>query len=195
MRCLVIVFVCGIVVLSFCQAQNASPIFTRDISTAFSVAVSDSVIHQFGSDTAGLADTGAYHPTKKPWLAVGLSAAVPGLGQLYNQNYWKTPIIWGLGGYYIYEWISLNNKYKDFRDQYSASLSPLLPSGNAQLQRVRDFYHDERDKFAWYMGALYFLNLVDAYVSANLYDFNVGSDLGADGRMYPKVTATLRAKF
>src|SRR5438552_132453 len=55
-----------------------------------------------------------FHPSKSPWLAVGLSAALPGAGQLYDENYWKVPVIWGLGGYWIYEWVKLNNKYKDF---------------------------------------------------------------------------------
>ena len=144
---------------------------------------------------SSLADTTTYRPAKKAWLAVGLSAAVPGLGQIYNENYWKVPVIWGLGGYWVHEWITLNNKYRDFRDQFSQSVTPSLPSGDGQFLKLRDFYRDERDKFAWYLGALYFLNLVDAYVGANLYDFDVGSDLGADGRMVPRATATIRVRF
>lgn len=136
-----------------------------------------------------------FHPTKSPWLAVGLSAVAPGAGQLYNTNYWKAPVIWGLGGYWIYEWAKLNTKYKDFGDQYSASLQLLTPSGNEQLRTIRDFYHDERDKFAWYLGALYFMNLIDAYVGAHLYDFDVSPDLGYDGRIEPKVVATVRVTF
>ena len=189
------VCVCYVLFLSLSTAQNSSSPAIRDTTVSLPFAASDSALHRSTSDTIGLTDTGAYHPAKKPWLAVGLSAAVPGLGQLYNENYWKAPVIWGLGGYYIYEWISLNNKYKDFRNQYNESITPLEPLGNEKLQNVRNFYHDERDKFAWYMGALYFLNLVDAYVSANLYDFDVSPDLGNDGRVYPKVTATLRAKL
>jgi hypothetical protein len=135
-----------------------------------------------------------FHPTKSPWLAVGLSAALPGAGQIYNTNYWKVPIIWGLGGYWIYEWTKLNKQYKDFGDQYYASLQ--TPAGGDELlRRNRDFYHDERDKFAWYLGAMYFLNLVDAYVGAHLYDFDVTPDLGYDGRIQPRVTATVRLGF
>ena len=136
-----------------------------------------------------------YKPTKRPWVAVGLSAALPGAGQIYNETYWKVPIIWGLGGYWIYEWIQQNKKYRDYRELYSASVSPLLPNGNSQYLSLRDFYRDERDAFAWYLGALYFLNLVDAYVGANLYDFDVSPDLTSDGKLVPKVTATVRVKF
>ncbi|OLD79617.1 MAG: hypothetical protein AUI33_02560 [Ignavibacteria bacterium 13_1_40CM_2_61_4] len=120
---------------------------------------------------------------------------MPGLGQIYNQTYWKVPLIWGLGGYWIYEWIHLNDNYKDFRAQYSNSITPANQAGDHLLLTLRDFYRDERDKFAWYLGALYLLNLVDAYVGASLYDFDVSPDLTADGRIVPRVTASLHFSF
>lgn len=130
-----------------------------------------------------------YTSTKSPAVAVLLSAVVPGAGQIYNESYWKPPIIWGLGAYWVYEWLTLNDKYLDFRSQFSQN------PNNAQLKRVRDFYRDERDKFAWYLGVLYFANLLDAYIGASLYDFNVTPDLSADGRVVPRITATLRVRF
>lgn len=142
-----------------------------------------------------LRDTSGLRESKSPWVAVGLSAAVPGLGQIYNKSYWKAPIIWGLGGYWVYEWIHLNGNYRDFRDQYTGSVTPSVPGGNAQFLLLRDFYRDERDKFAWYLGALYLLNLVDAYVGASLYDFDVGPELSADGRFVPGFRASLHVGF
>jgi len=136
-----------------------------------------------------------FHPSKSAWLAVGLSAAAPGVGQLYNGSYWKAPVIWALGTYWISEWIQLNKSYKDYRNRYNASIQPSQTLGDPTLLSQRNFYRDERDKFAWYLGALYALNLLDAYVSANLYDFDVGQDLGLDGRAAPRVTATIRWKF
>jgi len=130
-----------------------------------------------------------YTSTKSPGIAVLLSAVAPGVGQIYNESYWKPPIIWSLGGYWVYEWVTLNDKYQDFRTQFAQNPS------NDQLKRIRDFYRDERDKFAWYLGALYFVNLLDAYVGASLYDFNVTPDLTADGVIVPKITATLRLRF
>ena len=134
-----------------------------------------------------------YHQTKSPWLAVGMSAVIPGSGQIYNEDYWKVPVIWGLGGYWIYEWVKLNNSYQDYRNQYEISLG--IPPGDPELRRIRDFYHDERDKFAWFLGALYMVNLVDAYVGAHLYDFDVSGDLGLDGRIEPRVMATVHLRF
>lgn len=118
---------------------------------------------------------------KSSWTAIGLSAALPGAGQVYTGNYWKVPVIWGLGGYWIYEWTSNNKLYKQYRDEYNQSLVDSPPNGDNQLLTLREAYKDQRDSFAWYLGLLYFLNVVDAYVGAELYDFDVGPDLGAGG--------------
>ncbi|HLX12970.1 MAG TPA: DUF5683 domain-containing protein, partial [Bacteroidota bacterium] len=51
-----------------------------------------------------------FHNTKDPWLAFGLSAVVPGAGQIYNHNYWKAPVIWGLTGFCIGQWLYENRE-------------------------------------------------------------------------------------
>ena len=43
-------------------------------------------------------------------------------------------------------------------------------------KRNRNFYRDQRDLVAIYMGLVYLLNLVDAYVDAALFDFNVSEN-------------------
>ena len=176
---LVLIVICN----SFCAAQIDTSMTLPDTSESSSVT---------GTERTG---EGAFHPRKSAWLAVGLSAAVPGVGQIYNENYWKAPVVWALGGYWISEWIQLNKSYKDYRDKFSASITSELPYGDGQFLQLRNYYGDERDKFAWYLGALYFLNLLDAYVGANLYDFDVGPDLGANGKITPRVAATIRVKF
>ncbi len=155
-----------------------------------------------GEDTSGttLSDTPrplteGFHPTKSSLLAVGLSLVLPGSGQIYNEDYWKAPVIWALAAYWVYEHDKTNNLYHDFGGRYSASITTADPVGNEQLKGLRDFYRDERDKFSWYLGALYFLNLLDAYVGANLYDFNVTPDLSLDGRVGGRVSASIRVKF
>jgi len=107
--------------------------------------------------------------TKSPWGAVLRSALIPGFGQIYNESYWKAPIIWGLAGWFIYNWNDLNNLYKDNQELYKLN--------NQSIYRIRrDFYRDQRDKFAIYLGLLYFLNLVDAYVDAHLFDFFIDTN-------------------
>ncbi len=103
---------------------------------------------------------------KSPWGAVGRSAILPGWGQIYNESYWKAPVIWGVMGWFIYGWIDNNNNYKDYKNLY-------IQTGDETYINYRDFYHDQRDEFAIYLVLTYFLNLVDAYVDAHLFDFSV----------------------
>ena len=46
------------------------------------------------NDVKGKNDT-SFVMEKSPWGAVLRSAILPGLGQIYNQSYWKAPIVWG----------------------------------------------------------------------------------------------------
>ncbi len=114
---------------------------------------------------------------KSPWKAVAFSAILPGAGQFYNQSYWKIPVIAGLGGYFVYEWIKNNNEYLDYKTLYQNSQTEQNPSGNPQLQYYREFYRDQRDNFIVYSLILYVVNLVDAYVDAQLYDFDVSDSI------------------
>ncbi|MGA2668218.1 MAG: DUF5683 domain-containing protein [Ignavibacteria bacterium] len=109
---------------------------------------------------------------KSPWLAV-LFSVVPGMGQLYNQSYWKVPILLGLTAYLGYEYYDNNKTYRNYRDQYSASQITLGPLGDPSLQALRNFYRDQRDDFVWYFALVYLINFVDAYVDAQLFDFDV----------------------
>jgi hypothetical protein len=129
-----------------------------------------------------------YKSAKSPMLALGLSALLPGAGQIYTENYWKVPIIWGVSGYWIYEWIQMNSDYRDFRNLY-------LQDPTSQYLRLRDYYRDERDRFAWFLAGLYILNLVDAYAGAHLYDFDVSPDVTYNGKILPRVTVSIKIPF
>lgn len=114
---------------------------------------------------------------KSPLKAVLLSAALPGLGQYYNESYWKIPIVAIAGGYFGYEIINQNNKFLDYKEQFIASQTPENQNGNQQILTLRNFYKDQRDKFIFYFGIFYVVNLVDAYVDAHLYDFDVSEKI------------------
>jgi len=107
---------------------------------------------------------------KSPWGAVLRSAIIPGLGQFYTESYWKIPIIWGAGALLISGWVYNNNLYKDNKDLF-------INTGQSIYQYRRDFYRNQRDNFTIYLVVLYILNLVDAYVDAQMYDFTVEEDL------------------
>jgi hypothetical protein len=113
---------------------------------------------------------------KSPWGAVLRSAVLPGFGQYYNESYWKIPVVWGVLGYFTSIWINQNNFYHDYRKRYAFSITENNVNGDSQLKSNRDFYRNQRDEFAVYIGLSYFLNLVDAYVDAHLFDFDVSVD-------------------
>jgi hypothetical protein len=119
--------------------------------------------------------------SKSPTTAMLLSGILPGAGQVYNESYWKTPIILGLGLYFVSEWLNNNRHAEDYRQQYDLSLQALPPYGNTRLRDLREFYKDQRDSFTWYYFILYVLNIVDAYVDASLYGFDVSPALSLRG--------------
>jgi hypothetical protein len=121
----------------------------------------------------------ASRSTKSPTTAILLSAVLPGAGQIYTGGYWKVPIILGFGGYFAYEWTRMEDHYSSARSKYTESVVQGENGGlgNAQFLYERDFYHDERDRFAFYLAITYLLNIVDAYVGASLYNFDVGDNL------------------
>jgi len=133
-------------------------------------------------DTTAAADTinnstNNFVMQKSPWGAVLRSAIIPGWGQIYNESYWKVPIVWGITGWLVYVWVDNNNLYKDNRTLF-------LQTGDDRYKRFRDFYRDQRDQFAIYIVLTYFLNLVDAYVDAHLFDFNVDENYFTGQKMY-----------
>jgi hypothetical protein len=104
-----------------------------------------------------------------------MSAILPGLGQFYNKSYWKIPIIYGLAGYFIYEFKQNDRNYRYYRELYVKSIE--ISDGDYRYKRLRDFYRDQRDLFGIYLALLYLANIVDAYVDAHLYNFDVGENL------------------
>ncbi len=134
---------------------------------------------------------GGYRETKSPLLALLLSAALPGAGQFYNESYWKIPIVLGFGYYFASNWIELNDSTRHYRRLFAESVTPQSPNGDGRYLQLREFYKDQRDTFSWYIFIYYLVNLVDAYVDASLYDFNVGDDLSL--RVLPQMSPPPRA--
>ncbi len=114
------------------------------------------------------------------------SAILPGLGQIVNKRYWKLPILYGGAGTMMF-YIDYNNKkYQQFRNAYLEQRS--LPESmwkdplaiNVQqdnLKRGIDFYRRNRDLLMILLAGIYFIQIVDAYVDAQLMDFDISEDL------------------
>lgn len=139
----------------------------------------------------------------KPLKAVWMAALLPGGGQIYNRKYWKLPIVYGgfLGLVYGYNWNqryfkTYQNAYRDLAT-HSASASYLqfirgtsieakkeyVANHESYLlqafQRKRNFYRNYRDYCIVGMIGVYLISIVDAYVDAALYHFDVSPELDA----------------
>lgn len=152
--------------------------FITEIANAQISAADSAQFVQFPetSDTIVVQDS-MFIMTKSPWGAVARSAIIPGWGQFYNQSYWKIPIVWGVIGWFAYNWVQNNNDYSNYRSVYLAD-----PTNSNR--RLREFYRDNRDLFAIYIGLTYVANLIDAYVDAHLFDFDVSEDPLQNSRYY-----------
>lgn len=118
-----------------------------------------------------------------PQRAALLSAILPGMGQVYNRQYWKVPLIYG--GLAVFgHFISYNNElHHAFRNAAIAESNGLdNPFGNISsttesLRRNSDSFLRNRDYLIILGSIFYILNIVDAHVSAHLDEFNVNEDL------------------
>ena len=132
------------------------------------------------------------NPVKATWLAL----VIPGGGQIYNRKYWKLPIFYGgfAGCAYALTW---NGKmYKDYSQAYkdavngnwnSSSITDLLPPGyinnvstsqlTETLRKRKDTYRRYRDLSIFAFIGVYLLSVVDAYVDAELSNFDISPDL------------------
>ena len=152
----------------------------------------------------------AFKPNPTKAVLLGL---VPGLGQIYNRKYWKLPIVYGglMGCMYAITWN--NRNYKDYSEAYKdimndAAAHPNDPEAWSQtwqvltsmdpsaaindsnfkdrLKRQKDYYRRYRDLSIIITAGVYALTLVDAYVDAQLFDFDITPDLSM--RVEPVVT-------
>lgn len=127
--------------------------------------------------------------TKDPLKAALYSAVLPGLGQAYNGDYWKIPIIY-TGIIMLAHYIDYNHElYNQFRTSYIAlrdndpntlNRFELVDPGrfnDRSMQRNRDSYRRNRDYLMIWAGVLYLLNIAEAHIAAHLKEFELNDAL------------------
>ncbi len=158
----------------------------------FTLIIISNIIAQTSNDTIDTKqiDTAKFIMKKSPTGAVIRSALIPGLGQFYNKSYWKIPIIWGALIYFGYNWSNQYQEYKNYRDLYNQSITVSNPYGNLDYKNLREYYRDQRDITIFFFSLTYLLNIIDAYVDAHLFDFDISPSL-----LNNKINISLRINF
>lgn len=130
------------------------------------------------------------NPTKATWYAI----VFPGGGQIYNRKYWKLPIFYGgfTGCAYALSWN--NTMYKDYSQAYrdlkdnnpntNSYLDLLPPNSSIDPARLETLLKNRKDRFRRYRDlsiiafiGVYALSIIDAYVDAELSNFDISPDL------------------
>ena len=143
-----------------------------------------------------------------PRKATIYSAVLPGLGQIYNRKYWKVPIVVGgfatLGYFINYN----NNVYATYKQAYSdlidndpntnsfknLNVNPIFFQDDKIAQfteRVRiakDGWRRNRDLVIIGTAVFYALNIIDASVDANFFNFDISEDLTMNWAPEPIIT-------
>lgn len=119
-----------------------------------------------------------------PGKATLYSILLPGLGQAYNNEYWKIPIyVGGLAcSYYFYHTNSVS--YERFRRIYREATNPDVPyTGPISAETAlyyRDAYRRLRDYSVLAIGLVYLLQVMDANVFSYMHNFEVSDDFTMD---------------
>jgi hypothetical protein len=188
------------------KAQDIQPVPISSLPNAddlytFSDSLrKDSTLLLKGDSVYLAVDTAGFRPNPK--RAILFSAIIPGLGQIYNRKYWKLPLVYGgfIGCAYAITWN--NTQYTGYRrafidflkdpantDSWRGYASSSYPADindwtdqqktqfSSRLQAQKNYYRYYRDMSVIVTVGVYALCIVDAYVDAQLFDFDVSPDL------------------
>ena len=117
------------------------------------------------------------------------SAIVPGLGQLYDRQYWKIPVIYSgfaVAGYFF---INNLNNYESYRIAYIGRINNPYPTDKyvglyttAQLQQLQNDYNKYLDLTVMISVIGYSMQIIDAITSAHLKNFDMSRDISVKFR-------------
>ena len=85
---------------------------------------------------------------------------IPGLGQIKNKKIVKSIILIGAELAAINYWLLNSSKYKDY------------DSNPDQYDLRKNRYLEKRNKYAWWVGIIYFYSMLDFIVDKHFIDFN-----------------------
>lgn len=120
----------------------------------------------------------------RPEKAALYSVVLPGLGQIYNHQAWKVPIVYAALGAAVYGIWWNNDQAQTFLDAFYEQTDPAIENpafeGVYNESDLINLYYQHRrwKDLSMIGGALaYGLQILDAYVDAHLFYYNINDDL------------------
>lgn len=120
----------------------------------------------------------------RPRIAGRRSAILPGLGQIYNKRWWKVPLVYGgfVGIGLVYEFnqrqYKIFLKEAQYRQEDPDKANPdWAPYSDEGIIGIKDDYRRSRDLSILAGLAFYAVQIIDAYVDAKFFRFDVSNDL------------------
>lgn len=158
---------------------------------SFSSVKSQTISPHITSEDVLKAD--GYNPLT-PARAAFYSAILPGLGQAYNNDYWKLPFVYGAMATSMYYFSINNDTYKRYRTAYKLREAGFQdeftnPDGTTLVSReglvsAQKGLKQNRETSLLVFISFYVLQIVDASVSAHLLQFNVNDKISFDPQIY-----------
>ncbi len=123
--------------------------------------------------------------THSPGRATLYSTFLPGLGQVYNKQAWKIPIIYGgIGtavGFAIYNYKGSHKFMTEYRLRANGITEGRNPDyANFPDESIYNLYYAYEKNFELSIfagAAVYILNIVDAMVYGHLFDYDISPNL------------------
>ena len=117
-----------------------------------------------------------------PGKATVYSLLLPGLGQIYNGEFWKVPIYWGLMAGSVHFIIDNQTQYMRWKwtyDQANSTLEGMTspPQSAENAKYYRDSFRRYRDYSILALAISYLLQVIDANVFAYMQDFELTDDI------------------
>lgn len=123
----------------------------------------------------------------KPSRAAFYAAVLPGLGQAYNGDYWKIPLVYGAIGTGVGIAVYNHDLFQKYRTAYKDRIAGRIDQfteidedGNLnqiftedQLVRAQDFYRRNKELSILITAGIYVLQILEANVDAHLSQYDI----------------------
>ncbi len=121
---------------------------------------------------------------QSPKRAGFYSALVPGLGQIYNKQYWKAGIVYAAAGVATGFMISNVKQYQYYQKIYLGRIDADPSTSDTitiystdDINTLRKGYRKYTEYTAIASTVAYLVNILDAYISAHLKTFDMSKDI------------------